>query len=125
MGIYQYIYYQIYCLLEKGNFSWWSDVKGWLIIAVVQLWVLALIDYKMYKIFGYFDTLELGKWGYALVFGGTPILFNYFFFQYNDRWKRIVQHFNKADKKEKRRMNMLMTVVLLFFVGFIAFMFSL
>jgi multisubunit Na+/H+ antiporter MnhB subunit len=125
MNVYHYIFYRIYRLAESNSMPWWSDFKAGFIIAVVQIWIIVLVDYKVNKHFGFFNTLELGKWGYALVIGGLPLTFNYFFFQYNDRWKPIVKHFNKASKQEKRKMNIQMAVVLVLVGGLVAFLFSL
>jgi len=125
MGVYRYIYYRLYRLFEKGEFSWWSDVKGWFIIAAIEMMILALIEFKLASNFSILGADYLGKNGYLLIIAVPPLLFNYFFFQYNDRWKPIIKHFDKASKQEKRKMNIQMAVVLVLVGSLVAFLFSL
>lgn len=125
MEVYHYMYYSLYRLFEKDDFSWWNDVKSWFIIAVIEMMILALIEFKLASNFSILGADYHGKNGYLLIIAVPLILFNYFFFQYNDRWKPIVKHFDKASKQEKRKMNIQMAIVLLFVGGFVAFVFSL
>lgn len=125
MGIYHYIFYKIYRLAESNSMPWWSDFKAGFIMAAAEMMLIALIDFKMYRLFGIGNASQLGKWGFILVIAAPPVVFNYFFFQYNDRWKPIVRHFDKASKQEKRKMNIQMAVVLVLVGGLVAFLFSL
>jgi len=125
MDVYRYIYYRLYRLFEKVEFSWWSDVKGWFILAAIEMMIFALINFKLSAFFDVKSISYLGKEIYLAIIAVPPILFNYFFFQYNDRWKPIIKHFDKVSKQEKRKMNIQMAIVLLFVGGFVAFLFSL
>lgn len=125
MGVYHYIYYRLYRLFEKGQFAWWSDFKAGFIIAAVEMAILALIEYKIASIYSVSGAGYFGKNGYLLIIAAPPIVFNYFFFQYDDRWKPIIKHFDKASKLEKQKMNIQMAVVLVFVGGLVAFLFSL
>lgn len=124
MSVYHYIYYRLYRLFEKGEFSWWSDVKGWFILAAIEMMIFALINFKLTAAFDIKSISYLGKEVYIFIIAAPPVLFNYFFFQYNDRWKPIVKHFDKASKQEKRKMNIQMAVVLVLVGGLVAFLFS-
>lgn len=124
MSVYHYIFYLLYRFFKSQWIAWWSEVKAVFIISAVEGLVIALSNFKIALLCGVEGATQLGKWGYILVIGIPPFLFNYFFFQYNDRWKPIVKHFDKAGKKEKRKMNILTVVVLLIVGGLVAFLFS-
>lgn len=120
MGVYHYLYYRIYRLLEHSSFPWWSDFKAGFLMASVEGLLIAIIEFKVHLLYGIGDATELGKWGYILVIGGPPLLLNYYLFGFRDRWKEIVRYFDKADRIEKKRLSLKMTMLLLLVTGLFA-----
>lgn len=101
-SLYYYLYYRIYKFLEstadiKFLISWKTSV----IIDMLAVFIcLSLTIY--YSVFtGTILNLENSKLivGLYIAIIGIP---NYFIFQHNDRWKKIVDEFDKSNKKIKK-----------------------
>lgn len=122
MKLYHYIFYKIYRLIEKPDFSWWSDFRASLLISIIEGMILVLLDFKLHKYTGIGGVFNLGKWPFILIFGFPPIIVNHFIFLHNNRCNKIVNYFDSLEKKKKRKLNQLLLLIMLLFISLIAFL---
>ena len=122
MYLYQYIFYKIYKLIEKPDFSWWSDFRASFLISMIECSVLVLLDFKLYKYTGIGGIFNLGKWPFILILSFPPIIVNHLIFVYNDRWKKIVNYFDKLGRKETSKLNRLLTLIVFSVICLIVFL---
>ncbi len=123
MNLYNYFFYQIYRSIKFTNkdFKFWLDIKTILVIVWIEISSFTLLFYKIDKYFNTCDFLS-EKLGYFLFIGLPPLVFNYYIFEYQDKYKRIIKYFEKIDKKEKKKLNIQLLILLLFLTGFIVFL---
>ena len=101
---YQYIFYKLYRFYESSTYSrWWSDWKAYITILALSIWLY----FAMNTCYHYFfnvpmvssdDIIDLGM----LIFGLIVSVFNWYLFVYQNKWKNIVEEFDKLSDKENR-----------------------
>lgn len=109
-------------MAERTSLPWWTDFRVVILIALAEMSLLALAEYKFATIYSIPGADALGEWGYILIIAGPPFIINYFLFLYGNRWKEIIQYFDGVDKEEKSKMNLQMTAVLLLVAGLFVFL---
>jgi len=122
MNVYYYLFYKLYQLAERTTMPWWSDFKASLVIACVEMAILALAEYKIALFTSTQGVATFGKWGYILIIGGPPLFLNYMLFLYKNRWKEIVCHFEKAERQERSKMNLQITILITIVIGAFVFL---
>ena len=122
MNLYHYIFYKLYKLIEKPDFSWWSDFRASLAISITQGIFLLLIDFKIDKYTGIGVVMQLGKWPSILIFGCIPIILNHFIFIHNNHYKKIINYYDCIGKKKKTKLNQLLSLIILLFISLIVFL---
>lgn len=116
-NVYYYLYYKVYTLLERTSMPWWSDFKAGFLISCIQMSLLAIIEYKVSSIFSVTGADMFGFWSYFLFIGIPPLALNYFLFGYRNKWKDIVEYFDKINPQLKNKLNLQMLVVILFVIS--------
>ena len=98
---YYYFFYQLYKHYEKGPSLWLSDWKAGLTIDILGFgFVFSILIYYTVLIDHYFQL-----WGCEILLVLYLILFpmpNYFIFHHKNKWKKIVQEFDKLQEKKNR-----------------------
>lgn len=123
MKLYKYLFYQIYKFLKFTNvdFPYWLDIKTVFVLYWIEIMLGLLINYKVSK---YVNWIFLSEKYLLCLIGILPFIINYYIFGYQDKHKKIINYFDKIDKKEKKKLNIQLLVLVLFLIGFVAFLFS-
>ncbi len=98
--LYRYIFYQFYQYYQRGYFIWSSEWRASFSLDVLWYWFIAsLVVY--YKVFfnRYYHFSENIFDAFCVVLIVTS--FNYYLFHRKNKWKQILQEFDKLPKKKK------------------------
>ncbi|AWG26264.1 hypothetical protein [Flavobacterium kingsejongi] len=102
---YEFLFYKLFGFFETSMYSrWWSEWKSLTTILVLELWTIHSI--KIY--YHFFSVKALNNSGDAMsieiiAFGILLAVIKWYLFEYKDKWKQIVAHFDKLPKSINRK----------------------
>ncbi|POS00681.1 hypothetical protein Q361_1312 [Flavobacterium croceum DSM 17960] len=117
---YQYFFYKLYSFYENSTYSrWWSDWKAYITILALSIWLYCAIDTCYHYFFDVpmvssDDTIDLGM----LIFGFIVSVINWYLFIFQNKWKAIVEEFDKLSIKENRIGGIIVWVVIISIIVF-------
>lgn len=121
---YYFLFYKIYKFSEATPSKSLSDLKAG--CSIVFLEVATLISIYIYYIifFDRYQKLEFMSYK-TMVPLGIIVLFNYFTFSYNDRWKIYVEEFDKLPAKINQSGTIWVVLIIFFLLSNLFFSFYL
>ncbi|WP_326983446.1 hypothetical protein VUJ46_02550 [Chryseobacterium sp. MYb264] len=101
--IYDYFFYKMYKWVEYtselGGGRFWSDWKASLSMDGIIYFIIISLFIYCKVIFGYTIDINFDN-RYVLILVIPVALFNYFVFNHNDRWRRIISTFDELPSKK-------------------------
>ena len=98
--VYYYLFYKIYKFWEKADIRWWSDWKASLTMDILIVFMIMSIE-TFYRVLinPYMQHLSNGVY---IVLTLAVAIMNYFIFDHSDRWKVIIERFDRLPKRTNR-----------------------
>ncbi len=112
---YQYLFYKLYRFYESSTYSrWWSDWKALVSIIVLEMWMYFSTEILYHYFFNVpmassDDRIDLG----ILIFGFIVSVINWYLFMFQNKWRDIVEKFDKLSFKENRIGGIIVWVVII------------
>jgi len=107
---------------ELGGGKFWSDWKASLSMdGIIYFIVISLFIY--YKVFFGHNISVDNISVFVLVI--SVVLFNYFVFNHNDRWKDIINEFDKLPKEKNKKGGIIVWSIIVLIIGNMLFSFYL
>ncbi len=111
---YQYFFYKLYRFYETSTYSrWWSEWKALTTILAIELWTIASVFYYVQaqtsKSIMPSSIYNPSTISILILLGGG----NWYLFEHKDKWKNIVEEFDKLTKKQNRIGSVIVLLVIL------------
>ena len=122
--VYYYLFYKLYKLNENDIFPWVREWKAGLFLDVLIIFILfsGFIYYTIY-VNPYVEVPNIYIIAGLYIFGvGIP---NYFIFHHADRYKEIIEDFDKLPKQKNRIGSWIVGAVVLIVIANLIFSFYL
>lgn len=119
--IYNYFFYRIYKSIEFISVPrFWSDWKAFAVVVILEIFVFNSLDVLYHYHFNIpMKTIGNQRISYSAI--GLVlflVVINYYYFEYNDKWKGIIQSFDKLPKKKDELGGVIVWCIILFIVIF-------
>lgn len=94
---YNYFFYKLYTFFESSTYSrWWSEWKAYVVMLALSLWLYNSIETTVRYIYQIpvstdYSVIDLQTALFLISVG----VFNWFLFEYNDRWKEVVKYYGQ------------------------------
>jgi len=119
---YYYLYFRIYYFLIGISDDALNEIKPGATIIVLEILVITqlFIWLRLLKILSTVNEDFLWSKPFLIIIVLLLVVFNYFVFLYEEKWKKYDNEFNSFCKRKKRRWNFLIIVlILVILIGFI------
>lgn len=115
LEFYQYAFYKLYKFYDSSTYSkWWSEWKAGGTIIVLEMWFFSTIKVYYHYLFNIplennDSKVDLSTIIYGFLFLGI----NWYLFEHQDKWKLIVDKFDKLPKKTNNIAGIIAWIVLI------------
>ncbi len=101
---YYYFFYKLYKHYEKGPSVWLSDWKASLTLDILVFFTLfsLIIYYKVFVDRHFSLDTEYTKLIFAVLYVMLIALPNYFLFNHNNKWRRIIDRYDHLPKQKNK-----------------------
>lgn len=119
---YPYLYYKLYRFYQTSTYSgWWSDWKALTTIVAMEIWTLfsSAFYYQAVtrKSANDLTWFKMSIW----ISSAILIIWNWYLFEYKDKWKNIVADFDKLPKKQNKIGSIIILAVVLILIANLIF----
>ena len=115
---YQYLFYKLYRFYETSMYSrWWSDWKALVTIIVMEMWTLFSSAFYYQAFTGNVPDFDFFIWTISAILA----IWNWYLFEHQDKWKNVVEEFDKLPKKQNRIGSFIVLVVILASIANVVF----
>ena len=120
MKAYQYLFYKLYRFYETSTYSrWWSEWKAYVSMLALSIWLYQAIETSWYYFFNIpMKSSDTDTYTSIIIFGSIIAVTNWFIFEYQDKWKHIVEEFDKLPKKQNRIGGVIVWMIIILIIVF-------
>lgn len=117
---YQYLFYKLYRFFESSTYSrWWSEWKAYVSMLALSIWLYSGLE----TTYHYFFNVPVKSADSSvdlpiILFGFTIGIINWILFEYQDKWKEIIEEFNNLPKEKNKIGGIIVWIIIILIILF-------
>lgn len=117
---YQYLFYKLYKFYESSMYSkWWSEWKAYVTMLALSIWLYSAIEISYHYFFNIpMKSSDTNTYSTMIIFSSIITAINWFLFEYQDKWKNIIEKFDKLSKRKNKIGGIIVWIIIISIIVF-------